>query len=40
MSVSGGTVGAEPRPLLGLWPALVPRELIEPGVSVTMLKVS
>lgn len=40
MSVSGGTVGAEPRPLLGLWPALVQRELIESGVSITMLEVS
>src|SRR5262249_51138742 len=26
MSVSGTTVGAEPRPLLGLWPALIRRE--------------
>jgi acyclic terpene utilization AtuA family protein len=40
MSVSGGTVGAEPRPLLGLWPALIQRERVEPGVSVTMLEVS
>jgi hypothetical protein len=34
MSVSGGTVGAEPRPLLGLWPALIPRELVESSVTV------
>ncbi len=40
MSVSGGTVGAEPRPLLGLWPALIQRERVEPHVSVTMLEVS
>ncbi len=40
MSVSGGTVGAEPRPLLGLWPALIQRERVEPGVAVTMLEVS
>lgn len=40
MSVSGGTVGAEPRPLLGLWPALIQRERVEPGVSITMLEVS
>ena len=26
MSVSGTSVGADPRPLLGLWPALVRRE--------------
>lgn len=40
MSVSGGTVGAEPRPLLGLWPALIQRERVEPDISVTMLEVS
>jgi hypothetical protein len=39
MSVSGGTVGAEPRPLLGLWPALIVREAVEPGVSVSVLEV-
>jgi Acyclic terpene utilisation family protein AtuA len=39
MSVSGTTVGAEPRPLLGLWPALVARMLVEPGVSVSMREV-
>ncbi|MFI5271453.1 MAG: acyclic terpene utilization AtuA family protein [Ktedonobacterales bacterium] len=33
MSVAPGTVGAEPRPLLGLWPALLPRELVEPRVT-------
>jgi hypothetical protein len=32
MSVSPGTVGAEPRPLLGLWPALIRRALVEPAV--------
>jgi hypothetical protein len=35
MSVSATTVGAEPRPLLGLWPALVSRAAVEPGVSVS-----
>ena len=39
MSVSGGTVGAEPRPLLGLWPALIDRALVEPGVRVTVTAV-
>jgi hypothetical protein len=39
MSVTPGTVGAEPRPLLGLWPALLPRELIEPLVTVTVIEV-
>ncbi len=39
MAVSGTTVGAEPRPLLGLWPALVDRTLVEPGVSVSILEV-
>jgi acyclic terpene utilization AtuA family protein len=33
MSVSPGTVGAEPRPRLGLWPALIRRELVEPAVT-------
>jgi hypothetical protein len=37
MSVSGATVGAEPRPLLGLWPALIRRELVEPVLTVTTL---
>jgi hypothetical protein len=36
MSVSGGSVGADPRPLLGLWPALVLREAVEPHVAVTV----
>jgi hypothetical protein len=36
MSVSGTSVGADPRPLLGLWPALVRRDLVEPGVTVTL----
>jgi hypothetical protein len=35
MSVSGTTVGAEPRPLLGLWPALLPREVVQPVVTIT-----
>lgn len=39
MSVSGTTVGAEPRPLLGLWPALLRRELVEPNVTVTLTEV-
>ncbi|HEX6541489.1 MAG TPA: acyclic terpene utilization AtuA family protein [Ktedonobacterales bacterium] len=34
MSVSGTSVGADPRYLLGLWPALVRRELVEPGIQV------
>jgi hypothetical protein len=34
MSVSGNTVGAEPRPLLGLWPTLVHRAAVEAGVEV------
>jgi len=33
MAVSGGTVGAEPRPLLGLWPALIAREAVAPSVT-------
>lgn len=39
MAVSGGTVGAEPRPLLGLWPALLDRALVEPGISVSVTAV-
>jgi hypothetical protein len=35
MSVSALSVGAEPRPLLGLWPALLPRELVSPEVEIT-----
>jgi hypothetical protein len=35
MAVSGGTVGAEPRPLLGLWPALISRVTVAPSVSYT-----
>ena len=34
MSVMGSTVGAEPRPLLGLWPALVSRDVVKPHVSI------
>jgi hypothetical protein len=34
MSVSALSVGAEPRPLLGLWPALLPRELVSPEVEI------
>jgi Acyclic terpene utilisation family protein AtuA len=40
MSVSGTSVGADPRPLLGLWPALVRRDLVEPGIRVEMSEVS
>jgi hypothetical protein len=39
MSVSGTTVGAEPRLLLGLWPALIARDKVEPGVTVTVTEV-
>jgi Acyclic terpene utilisation family protein AtuA len=39
MSVSGGTVGADPRPLLGLWPALLRRELVEASVEVSIVTV-
>jgi hypothetical protein len=39
MSVSGTSVGADPRPLLGLWPALVRRELVEPGIRVEVTEV-
>ena len=34
MSVSGQTVGAEPRPVLGLWPALISREKVQAKVEV------
>jgi hypothetical protein len=40
MSVSGQSVGADPRPLLGLWPALVAREAVEPHISVTVTEVA
>ena len=33
MSVSGQTVGAEPRPILGLWPALISRDKVQPKVE-------
>ncbi len=39
MAVSGQSVGDDPRPLLGLWPALVAREAVEPGVRVTVTEV-
>jgi hypothetical protein len=39
MSVAGITVGGEPRPLLGLWPALVSRAAVEPDVRVEMVEV-
>jgi hypothetical protein len=39
MSVSGTTVGAEPRLLLGLWPALIARDKVEPGVAVEVIEV-
>jgi hypothetical protein len=37
MSISGTTIGAEPRIVLGLWPTLIDRELVQP--QVTMLEV-
>ena len=33
MSVSGPTVGAEPRPILGLWPALISRDKVQTKVE-------
>ncbi len=39
MSVAGITVGGEPRPLLGLWPTLVSRAAVEPGVRVELIEV-
>jgi hypothetical protein len=39
LSVSGGAVGAEPHPLLGLWPALLRRQLVESAVAVNILEV-
>jgi hypothetical protein len=39
MSVSGTTVGAEPRPLLGLWPAVIARAQVEPAVAVSLQEV-
>ncbi len=39
MSVSGTSVGADPRYLLGLWPALVRRELVEPGIHIDIREV-
>ncbi|HEX6799122.1 MAG TPA: acyclic terpene utilization AtuA family protein [Ktedonobacterales bacterium] len=39
MSVTPATVGAESRPLLGLWPALLPRDLVESGARVTLTEV-
>jgi len=38
MSVSGTTVGADPRVIVGLWATLIPRENIEP--SLTFLETS
>lgn len=32
MSVSGATIGGEPRAIIGLWPALIPREYVQPQV--------
>jgi hypothetical protein len=40
MSVSGQSVGADPRPLLGLWPALVSRDAVEPHVGVKVIEVT
>ena len=34
MAVSGTSVGADPRYLLGLWPALIRRDLVEPEITV------
>ena len=34
MAVSGTSVGADPRYLLGLWPALIRRDLVEPEIKV------
>ncbi len=34
MSVSGQTVGADPRPILGLWPALISRDKVQPKVDI------
>jgi Acyclic terpene utilisation family protein AtuA len=39
MAVSGQSVGDDPRPLLGLWPSLVARAAVEPGVRVTVMEV-
>jgi hypothetical protein len=36
MAVSGTSVGADPRYLLGLWPALIRRALVEPRIKVEM----
>ncbi|HEX9036289.1 MAG TPA: acyclic terpene utilization AtuA family protein [Ktedonobacterales bacterium] len=38
MSVSGGTVGADPKSLLGLWPTLIARDLVEARVAVEYLE--
>jgi hypothetical protein len=40
MAVSGQSVGADPRPLLGLWPALVARKTVEPHITVTVTEVA
>jgi hypothetical protein len=37
MSVSPLSVGSEPRPLLGLWPALLGREHVQPVVEITQI---
>ena len=34
MSVSGLTVGADPRPILGLWPALISRDNVQAKVEI------
>jgi hypothetical protein len=39
MSVAGVTVGGEPRPLLGLWPALISRSVVESGVRIAMVDI-
>jgi hypothetical protein len=39
MAISGQSVGDDPRTLLGLWPALIAREAVEPGVRVAVTEV-
>jgi Acyclic terpene utilisation family protein AtuA len=39
MAVSGQSIGDDPRPLLGLWPALLARDAVEPDVHVAVTEV-
>jgi len=39
MSVSGLTVGADPRPILGLWPALISRDKVQPRIDICEVEV-